>query len=325
VAQVGSHSEVSRVPNFRIFSFDGGGIRGVLTAVLLDRLLTAYPQLLQDRADTITLFAGTSTGGILALGMAAGLTPQKIRDLYVTDGKLIFDASWSRNMVELGGLSGAKYDNVNLRQILQETFGALKLQDLKPRVLIASFSLDNQAIDPAQRTWSPKFFHNFPGADSDGASLAVDVAMETSAAPTYFPSYNGYVDGGVIANNPSMAAVAQALDGRNPPAERGTLDTIKLLSIGTGASLQYIEGLSLDWGDAQWIKPILNVMMDGSVGVADFQCYQLLGSRYCRIEPVFPVNQTYPMDDVSKVIDLLNFAAAFDLTSTIAWLNTVAW
>ena len=313
------------MPNFRILSFDGGGIRGVLTAVLLDRLLAEYPALLQDRPDTITMFAGTSTGGILALGMAAGLTPAQIRDLYVTNGKLIFDSSWTRDVVEIGGLSGAKYDNVNLKQILKETFGALKLKDLKPRVLIASFSLDNQAPDPASRTWNPKFFHNFPGADSDGESLLVDVAMSTSAAPTYFPSYGVYVDGGVIANNPSMAAVVQALDGRNQAGERATLDGIKLLSVGTGASLQYIEGQDHDWGDAQWIKPILNVMMDGGVGVADFQCAQLLGNRYCRLEPIFPAGKSFPMDDVSKIVDLMDLAQSFDLTGAVGWLNSSGW
>ena len=313
------------MPNFRILSFDGGGIRGVLTAVLLDRLLAEYPALLQDRPDTITMFAGTSTGGILALGMAAGLTPAQIRDLYVTNGKLIFDSSWTRDVVEIGGLSGAKYDNVNLKQILKETFGALKLKDLKPRVLIASFSLDNQAPDPSSRTWNPKFFHNFPGADSDGESLLVDVAMSTSAAPTYFPSYGVYVDGGVIANNPSMAAVVQALDGRNQAGERATLDGIKLLSVGTGASLQYIEGQDHDWGDAQWIKPILNVMMDGGVGVADFQCAQLLGNRYCRLEPIFPAGKSFPMDDVSKIVDLMDLAQSFDLTGAVAWLNSSGW
>jgi patatin-like phospholipase/acyl hydrolase len=313
------------VANFRILSFDGGGIRGVLTAVLLNRLLAEYPALLQDRANTITMFAGTSTGGILALGLAAGLTPAQLRDLYVTNGKLIFDSSWMRDVVELGGLSGSKYDNVNLKQILQESFGALKLQDLKSRVLISSFNLDNQALDPSKRTWNPKFFHNFPGADSDGDSLVVDVAMSTSAAPTYFPSYGVYVDGGVIANNPSLAAVAQALDGRNQPGERTTLDGIKLLSLGTGASLQYIDGQDHDWGDAQWIKPILNVMMDGSVGVAHFQCAQLLGNRYCRLEPIFPAGKSFPMDDVSKIVDLMDFAQSFDLTSTVAWLKATAW
>src|SRR5271156_3478978 len=149
--------------NFRILSCDGGGIRGVLTAVLLNRLSAAYPALLQDRPGAITMFAGTSTGGILALGLAAGLTPTQIRDLYVVNGKLIFDSSWSRDVVELGGISGSKYDNVNLKQILNETFGATKLSGLKPRVLIPSFSLDNQSSDPSSRTWNPKFFHNFTG------------------------------------------------------------------------------------------------------------------------------------------------------------------
>jgi uncharacterized protein len=312
------------MPNFKILSCDGGGIRGVLSAVLLNRLLGAYPGLLQDRAGTITLFAGTSTGGILALGLAAGLTPAQIRDLYVVNGKLIFDSSWTHNVVELGGISGSKYDNVNLKQILQETFGAQKLKDLHSRVLIASFSLDNQA-DASERTWNPKFFHNFTGPDSDGESLAVDVAMSTSAAPTYFPSYGVYVDGGVIANNPSMAAIAQALDGRNQADERTTLGGIKLLSVGTGASLQYISGQDHDWGDAQWIKPILNVMMDGSVGVADFECKQLLGDRYYRVEPIFPAGKSFPLDDVSKIVDLMDLANSFDLTGTIAWLNASGW
>ena len=311
------------MPNFRILSCDGGGIRGVLTAVLLNRLATAYPDLLQDRPGTITMFAGTSTGGIIALGLAAGLTPVQMRDLYVTNGKLIFDSSWTHDVVELGGLSGSKYDNLNLKQILQQTFGAQKLKDLHSRVLIASFSLDNTPDVP--RTWNPKFFHNFTGADSDGESLVVDVAMSTSAAPTYFPSYGVFIDGGVIANNPSMAAIAQALDGRNQPTERTTLDGIKLLSLGTGASLQYIEGQNHDWGDAQWIKPLLNVMMDGGVGVADFECRQLLGDSYCRVEPIFPAGKSFPMDDVSKIVDLMDLANSFDLTSTVGWLNASGW
>ena len=253
------------------------------------------------------------------------MTPAQIRDLYVVNGKLIFDSSWTHNVVELGGISGSKYDNVNLKQILQETFGAQKLKDLRSRVLIASFNLDNQAADPSSRTWNPKFFHNFTGPDSDGELLAVDVAMSTSAAPTYFPSYGVYVDGGVIANNPSMAAIAQALDGRNQADERATLDGIKLLSVGTGASLQYIAGVDHDWGDAQWIKPILNVMMDGSVGVADFECKQLLAERYCRVEPIFPAGKSFPLDDVSKIVDLMDLANSFDLTGTIAWLQASAW
>ena len=138
------------------------------------------------------------------------------------------------DLVELDGLAGAKYGNENLRRLLQDTFGGRKLQDLNPRVLVPSFRLDNQETDPANRSWNPKFFHNFPGEDNDGECLIADVAM-ASAAPTYFPSYGEYIDGGVIANNPSMAAIAQVLDGRNQPSDRGTLNEIKLLSVGTGS------------------------------------------------------------------------------------------
>ncbi|HVB79879.1 MAG TPA: hypothetical protein VNE82_08020 [Candidatus Binataceae bacterium] len=122
-----------------------------------------------------------------------------------------------------------------------------------------------------------------------------------------------------------MAAVAQALDGRNQAGERAALNEIKLLSVGTGASLQYIENQNVDWGDAQWVRPILNVMMDGSVGVADFECNQLLGKRYCRVEPVFPAGKSFPLDDVGKIVDLIDFARSFDLTDTVRWLNSSGW
>jgi patatin-like phospholipase/acyl hydrolase len=313
------------VADFRIIALDGGGIRGVLTAVLLDRLAQAYPRLLQNQPGSKSMFAGTSTGGILALGLADGLTPAQMRDLYVVNGKSIFDAGWARNVVELGGLAGSKYDNENLKGVLQHTFGAKRLKDLSARVLIPSFSLDNGSSDPAQRTWSPKFFHNFPGADTDGDVLLVDVAMSTGAAPTYFPSYNEHIDGAVIANNPSMAAIAQVLDDRNDASDRAALSEIRLLSVGTGLTLQYIEQKNLDWGDAQWIQPILNVMMDGSVGVADFEARQLLGPRYCRVEPIFPAGCSFPLDDVSKVVDLMKFGQNFDLAPAIAWLNGVSW
>jgi hypothetical protein len=295
----------------------------------LKRLQDDYQTLLRDKPNVITLIAGTSTGGILALGLAHGMSPAQIRDLYVVNGRSIFDATWARDIVDLGGITGAKYDNVNLRNVLNQTFGAATLGDLGKRVLISSFQLDNQSTDPNKRSWNPKFFHNFSGGDSDAGELVVNVAMETSAAPTYFPSFHGYIDGGVVANNPSMAALAQALDGRNLPADRaGGLGDITLLSVGTGGSLQYISGDEsgdVDWGDAQWIKPLIGIMMDGSVGVADFQCKQLLGSRYNRLAPMFPAGTTIGLDDVGRMVDLLNFAQSVDLSGTLDWLNLNQW
>jgi patatin-like phospholipase/acyl hydrolase len=307
--------------NFKIIALDGGGIRGVLTAVLLNRLQEQYPSLLHP-ANGVTLFAGTSTGGIIALGLAAGLTPAEMRDLYVVNGKVIFDATWLRDIADLGGIAGAKFDNGNLKALLGQTFAGATLGTLKHRVLISSFQLDDGTPQPS---WKPKFFHNFPGSDSDAEELVVDVAMKTSAAPTYFPSYEGFIDGGVIANNPSMAALAQALDERNQPEERATLQEVTLLSVGTGISLQYIKDKELDWGDAQWIKPLLSIMLDGSVGVADYQCQQLLASSYFRLEPIFPAGTSIGLDDVGRIVDLLKIAREVDLTRTLAWLHENKW
>jgi len=66
-------------------------------------------------------------------------------------------------------------------------------------------------------------------------------------------------------------------------------------------------------------------MMDGSVGVADFQCSQLLGNRYCRLEPVFAAGKSFPMDDVSKIVDLMDFARSFDLSAALTWLKASGW
>ncbi len=307
---------------YRILSLDGGGIKGLLTAVLLERIVAAFPQFIAN----VDLIAGTSTGGIIAISLASGLAPADVVDLYRNDGPAIFDASWVRNIKDLGDLTGAKYDNTNLHQILTRRFGAaLTLGALRKKVVVPAFDLDNSqdpyyaAAVPAgsvMRTWRPKFFHNFPGPDSDGDQLAVDVAMRTSAAPTYFPSYQHYVDGGVVANNPSMAAVAQALDTGTGGQQLGDL---RVLSLGTGAVSQYIGGGNLDWGLGQWAGNFVPMMMGGVAGVADYQCQRLLGQRYCRLDPELAAN--IAMDDVSQIPTLAQMAAAVDIGPIVAWLT----
>jgi patatin-like phospholipase/acyl hydrolase len=301
----------------RVISVDGGGIRGVFTAVVLERLLLAVPKLL-DKTD---LYAGTSTGGIIALCLAAGKSPTEVRDLYAQNGPEIFDDSWLDDLKDLGGLSGAEYNNKNLKKFLQAEFGQGLLKDLGKRVLVSAFDLDNEEADPKKREWKPKFFHNFKGSDNDGNERVLDVAMRTSAAPTQFPSYQGYVDGGVVANNPSMAALGQLLDPRTSGGAMADLDEIVLLSLGTGTPLQYIKGQDHDWGYAQWVKPLIKLMLDGSVGIADYQCRQLLGDRYHRLAPKFPPDVAIGSDDVERIPDLVGLATALNLQPTLDWLG----
>jgi patatin-like phospholipase/acyl hydrolase len=305
---------------FRILSLDGGGIRGLISVILLQHLND--DPALKGWIDSVDLISGTSTGGLIALGLAAGLDLKAMRDLYEKRGPVIFDDSWLDNLVDLGQLTGAQYNNRNLSRELRRLLGATTLRQLNKRVLITAFDLDNEAADPAKRTWKPKLFHNFPGPSSDGDALAYKVGLYTSAAPTYFPTVDGYVDGGVYANNPSMCALAQSQDKRlrNQPA----LSDVVLLSVGTGTSLVHIDGKNLDWGQAQWVKPLISLMLDGIAGIADFQCQQLLGEQYYRLAPVFPPGVSMPLDAVQPghIRAMVDLADGTDLKPVSKWIKT---
>lgn len=300
---------------YRILSLDGGGIRGLVTTIVLKNLEKAIP----DWLDKVDLIAGTSTGGIIAIGLAHGLKPDDLYDLYYHKGSRIFDDSWLDNLMDLGQIGGAAYDNRNLQREMRKIWGDTLLNDLKKKVLVSGFDLDNEHPDPIERSWKPKFFHNFEGNDCDGELKAYKVALYTSAAPTFFPSVDGYVDGGVIANNPSMAALTQTQDTRAKIKNRPKMEEIVLLSVGTGQSTYFIKGKRLDWGYAQWAKPIVKLMLEGSMGVVDYQCQQILGERYHRISPV--LTEAIDLDAWQKRDNLVRIAKNADLAETIAWLK----
>lgn len=306
---------------YRVLSLDGGGIRGVITVVLLQRLMEESG--VGDLLEKVDLVAGTSTGGLLALGIGAGLDLSTMRSLYEERGEVIFDDSFFDDVLDVGKLGGADYDIGNLEKELKKIFGGKKLKDLSKKVLVTAFDLDNgdeEKVSEEKRTWKPKLFHNYPGEDTDGDESVVKVGCATSAAPTYFDTYEGYVDGGVFAGNPSLCALAQVLDSRSKTG-RG-LDEIVLLSLGTGTARQYVKGKSLDWGYAQWIKPLVNLMLDGTAGIADFQCQQLLGDRYWRVAPAIPPKKRWEMDDWKKVPEMIAFATDdVDLTKAVEFLK----
>jgi patatin-like phospholipase/acyl hydrolase len=302
---------------YRIISIDGGGIRGLIATIILQRL-TSTPGL-EDLLESADLVAGTSTGGLLALAIAHNVELPLIRELYIKKGPRIFDDSWLDDVTDLGRFIGAEYDIKPLRRELKRIFGRVELGQLSKQVLITAFDLDNKV--PQRRTWKPKLFHNFAGPGSDRQALAVDVGLYTSAAPTYFPSVDGYVDGGVYANNPAMCALAQALDSRYQPTP--ALDEIQIFSLSTGKVLQYIKQKSVDWGYTQWLKPLVNLVLEGTTSITDYQCRQLLGERYHRVDPEFPPGVNVPLDAVDKTPYMVEFAQAVPLEPTIEWLREV--
>jgi uncharacterized protein len=301
----------------RVVSIDGGGVRGVVPVVLMQRL-SAEPGL-EAWLDRTDLLAGTSTGGLIALGLAAGISLEDLRELYVTRAGAVFEDSLLDDLRDLGKVFGADYDIANLEREAQRVLGDRTLAQLHKRVLVTAFDLDNGAAD--DRRWKPKLFHNFPGADGDGDQLAYRVGVATSAAPTYFASYDGYIDGGVFATNPSMCALAQTLDARLPADERADLADVRLLSFGTGRTLRYLEGDQLDWGYWQWVRPLLDLMLEGVNGIADYECSQILGPHYHRVAPRLPPGDAIGMDAVDRIPYLVDFATELDLTTTADWLR----
>lgn len=308
-----ANSANARAPrsSYPILSFDGGGVRGVLGLVVLDRLQRARPFLQQ-----VSLFAGTSTGGLIALGLAAGFRPNEISKLYLDCAKAVFQDSALDDVVDLGRLIGAEYSNASLKTLLEERFGDCRLGELERHVLIPAFDLDNEHPDTKRRTWKPKFFHNFRGPDMDGDTRVVDVALRTTAAPTYFPVYQGYIDGGVMANNPAMCALAQAIDWRTGGRQ---LDELVLLSLGTGKNPRYLDVTDEDWGLAQWARHLLNILLEGHEGTAHYQCQRALGDRYRRIDPWLhtPVN----LDDIDLLDDLIRLGRRLDLSECLGWID----
>ena len=303
---------------YHILSLDGGGIRGIITAVLLEKLNT-HPDI-ANFLEGVDLIAGTSTGGIIALGLAKGFSPAELVDLYQNLGPHVFNDSLWDNLKDLGQLIGAQYSTLPLENELKKFLGeSTTLGQLHKKVLITAFDLDNLRPEPDRRSWKPKIFHNI-GRENDANALAYKVGVYTTAAPTYFPSVDGYIDGGVYANNPSMCALAQSQDER-VFQKCPSLSDVVLLSLGTGMSLTFIEGKNLDWGLGQWARPLISILFDGVSGIADFQCRKLLRNNYQRLAPVFPAGTTIEMDAVDHIPQMLEFVEKVDLAETVHWIK----
>jgi len=310
--QLSATERMKRHRRFNILALDGGGIRGTIEAVILERLDKEFPNLM-TKTD---LIVGTSTGGIQALGLAAGYSPSHVREMYIDSAKDVFTDSLLDDVKNLWKAIGADYGTDGLREVLTSQLGNKKLKDLEKRVAIPAFDLD-PGPDRKFRSWKLKVFHNFECPDGDGEELCVDVGLRTAAAPVFFPTVDGYCDGGVVATNPSLIGLTQALDKKRGPGM--PLNQINLLSLGAGRSGRWVEGDNLDWGALQWAPHILYMLLEGGIGMIDFQCQQLLGENYHRINP--PLDEKLRMDDWKKIPGMVEIANEEDLKPALKWLE----
>ena len=255
-----------------ILSFDGGGILGYLSCKLLAELVDVLPE---NR-----IYAGTSTGGIIALALAHGLPPSAVAAMYKNNAKTIFKKSWFAGY-------GAKYTNDGLKEVLTGVFGQTKLWELESDVIITASELGNKKAGTYDRA---TIFHNIRGQSKQiilANMSCVDAALATSAAPTYFPVHyienRSFVDGGLFANDPANAALRIV-----------GVENTSVLSIGTGL-VRKISDPGWWMGKIGWLKPITGFMTNGSQDVVMDYCRQDLGDNYFRLNPETP---DWSMDDI---------------------------
>jgi predicted acylesterase/phospholipase RssA len=372
-----------------ILVLQGGGIRGVVDGRLLERIDKACPGFMKH----VDVIAGTSTGGIQALKLASGGKVTDLVALYEKRGKDIFRSRDILDVVpnsvrlvvlvlalgvagvllalrykfaalvtlcaflagvvllnvvaKLDELFRADYSHEHFEQVLKDELGHDKtLRDCDKIVLIPTFDM---------RTWKPKFFDNFPGEQRDLDQKLWEIARCTSAAPTYWPSHQWCLDGGLFANNPSDSAVASALrylrrkhlmedpDLNDPDALGAMKDNVEILLgepvlleevaeiVATTRAMGKISVLSLGTGDVphqapkkprndagilQVIPMLLNVVMDGGVDSSAFRTRQVLGKhRHVRIQPKLP--SVVDLADVEAIPELVQIADLTDIEPAV--------
>lgn len=303
----------------RILSIDGGGIRGILPGhvlVELERILQLKTQDANARiADYFDLFAGTSTGGILACLLLCPETSRSPRprftakqtvDLYLERGDEIFDVSIWKTLHSVGGLTDEKFDERELERALHDYLGGVKLSQLLKPCLITSYNIEKRY---------PHFFTQHDAVNKPSYDFYVrDVARATSAAPTFFEaarvtSLTGtaypLVDGGLVANNPALCAYAEARSMRFPKRSRyPTLKDMAILSLGTGEiKKSYPYEKAKDWGLVEWVRPVIDILMTANSDTVQYELAQMFdavgrSAQYLRVIPTLH-NASPDMDNAS--------------------------
>ncbi len=221
---------------FKILSLDGGGIRGTFSAAVLASLETRLGARLVDHFD---LIVGTSTGAIIALGLAARLSASRIRDFYCLHGPHIFEPhrGLRRAVRLLASLIQPKHTQGSLRAALQEVFGERTLADLCTRTVVPAFSASAGRI----RLFKTPHHAHITG---DGARSLVEVALASCAAPYFLPGYTSaagerFIDGGIWANDPIAVGAIEAVGYLGMDAR-----TVRILSIGTTREPFHVKSIA---------------------------------------------------------------------------------
>jgi uncharacterized protein len=246
----------------KILAIDGGGIRGLIPALVLAEIETRTGRPISRLFD---LVAGTSTGAILACGLTRPhpMSADQLAALYEQEGPQIFHASLLKQVTSLGGVINERYDARELVRSLRRHLGDTRLGEAVTAILVTVYDLEARQALVLRR--------------DDDVSM-VDAAHASSAAPTYFePMRLGartLIDGGVFAINPAILAYAEA---------NGRIEV--LASLGTGEHTRRLPYDEVkDWGEIEWARPIIDVVFDGSADAVDAVLERLIESHYIRLQ-----------------------------------------
>ncbi|ACF14743.1 Patatin [Chloroherpeton thalassium ATCC 35110] len=299
----------------KILSIDGGGIRGIIPAIVLTEIerITNKPI-----AKLFDLIAGTSTGGMLGLALTKPdqdgkpyYSAQELISLYEVEGTTIFSNSVWYRIPAIGNLTEEKYKVQGLEHVLNEYLGETMLSEAMTNLLVSSYEIERRI---------PFFFKSVRAKEFVDYDFPMKiVARATSAAPTYFKplklhtqglqEYYALVDGSVFANNPAMCAFVEAKS-MFPDAE-----DFLMVSLGTG-DVNFVQTYQDDkgWGLIQWAEPLLDIIVHGSDLSVNYQMSQLLTNtdgfkRYYRFQPKLSERHA-EIDNTSKTnIRMLKLAA----------------
>ena len=293
--------------SFHILSLNGGGVRGLFQAEYLSELSKHLGSPSRERVD---LIAGTSTGAIVALGIALGVPESKIADLFKNHAAKIFPAGRKRFGVHSVSwfAKGSRYRSEPLREALTEIFGDATLQDCSPCVVIPATTLDKfecRIFTTAPRCGIPR--------NPDNDLLAVDVALASAAAPLFFPATKmaktndprAYVDGGLWANNPSLVAIRVAHQMMQVP-----FDQMRLISVGNGELPDGIPGVDFNvTRRMRMLEPVLDMMFATQMEAVDRYAAMLLQDEGWTGATMLRVNvdlaRNIPLDDAAGAVNLL--------------------
>ena len=286
----------------RILCIDGGGILGTFPAAFLAEIERHLKHPIGSYFD---LIAGTSTGGILAIGLAMGLSASELLELYEKHGPRIFGQNhdpisnlFHKCLHNFQWLYRRKYTSDTLRSVLQDTFGNKLIGEARTRLMIPAWN------PVAQCVYIYKTAHH-PRLKTDYRSLVVDAALATSAAPTYFRNHItqhdvGLLDGGVWANNPVGIAVVEAITVLGWPR-----DSIHVLSLGCLEEAYTIrKWAGLGTLGSNIVKLFMDGQSHGAMGIAKLLTnHEHDRPAIYRIDHKVPRN-AYKMDDTGVIQDL---------------------